>query len=73
MRVAPASIANASRSSRRAEPGARPAGPTANKSIENRVADRITAFAGSMPFVYIHIAWFSCWIGLGFEGYRTDC
>ena len=39
------------------------------KSIENRVADRITAFAGSMPFVYIHIAWFSCWIGFGFEGY----
>lgn len=24
------------------------------KSIENRIADRITAFAGSMPFVYIH-------------------
>jgi uncharacterized membrane protein len=39
------------------------------KSIENRVADRITAFAGSMPFVYIHIIWFSCWIGLGFEDY----
>jgi uncharacterized membrane protein len=39
------------------------------KSIENRVADRITAFAGSMPFVYIHIAWFSCWIGFGVEKY----
>jgi uncharacterized membrane protein len=39
------------------------------KSIENRVADRITAFAGSMPFVYIHIAWFGCWIGFGVEGY----
>ena len=39
------------------------------KSIENRVADRITAFAGSMPFVYIHIAWFTCWIGFGLEGY----
>ena len=26
------------------------------RSIENRIADRITAFAGSMPFVYIHIA-----------------
>ena len=39
------------------------------KSIENRVADRITAFAGSMPFVYIHIAWFSCWIGFGVESY----
>ena len=39
------------------------------RSIENRVADRITAFAGSMPFVYIHIAWFGCWIGLGVEKY----
>ena len=39
------------------------------KSIENRVSDRITAFAGSMPFVYIHIAWFGCWIGFGVESY----
>ena len=40
------------------------------KSIENRVADRITAFAGStMPFVYIHILWFGCWIGFGVENY----
>jgi uncharacterized membrane protein len=39
------------------------------QSIENRIADRITAFAGSMPFVYIHIAWFSCWIGFGVENY----
>jgi uncharacterized membrane protein len=39
------------------------------KSIENRVADRITAFAGSMPFVYMHIVWFGCWIGLGVERY----
>jgi uncharacterized membrane protein len=38
-------------------------------SIENRIADRITAFAGSMQFVYIHIIWFSCWIGLGVEEY----
>jgi uncharacterized membrane protein len=39
------------------------------KSIENRIADKITAFAGSMPFVYIHIIWFSCWIGFGVEDY----
>ena len=39
------------------------------KSIENRIADWVTAFAGSMPFVYIHIAWFGCWIGLGVEKY----
>ena len=39
------------------------------RSIENRIADRITTFAGSMPFVYIHIAWFCCWIGFGVEHY----
>jgi len=38
-------------------------------SLENRVADRITVFAGSMRFVYIHILWFGCWIGLGVESY----
>ena len=32
------------------------------------MADRITAFAGSMPFVY-HIGWFGCWIGFGLERY----
>ena len=39
------------------------------RSIQNRIADRITAFAGSMRFVYIHIAWFGCWIGFGVEDY----
>jgi uncharacterized membrane protein len=39
------------------------------QSIENRVADRITAFAGSMRFVYIHMLWFACWIGFGPERY----
>jgi uncharacterized membrane protein len=42
---------------------------TRAKSIENRIADRIIEFAGSMPFVYIHIAWFGCWIALGVEKY----
>ena len=36
---------------------------------QNRVADRITSFAGSMAFVYIHILWFGCWIGFGVEKY----
>jgi hypothetical protein len=44
----------------RAEPGTRSAGRNARESIENRITDRITEFAGSMPFVYIHIAWFGC-------------
>ena len=39
------------------------------QSFGNRVADRITAFAGSMNFVYIHIVWFGCWIGFGVEDY----
>src|SRR5262249_16008410 len=36
---------------------------------QNRAADAITAFSGSMLFVYIHILWFSCWIGFGVEHY----
>jgi uncharacterized membrane protein len=39
------------------------------KSLENRIADRITAFSGSMRFVYLHVVWFACWIGFGVEGY----
>ena len=36
---------------------------------QNRVADAITAFAGSMLFVYVHVIWFGCWIGFGVEDY----
>jgi uncharacterized membrane protein len=36
---------------------------------QNRVADAITTFAGSMLFVYVHIVWFSCWIAFGVEKY----
>jgi uncharacterized membrane protein len=39
------------------------------RSLQNRIADRITAFAGSMAFVYIHLAWFGCWIGFRVEHY----
>ena len=39
------------------------------KSIQNRIADKITAFAGSMTFVYLHVIWFGLWIGLGVEHY----
>jgi uncharacterized membrane protein len=42
---------------------------TRAESVQNRIADRITAFAGSMAFVYIHVVWFGCWIGLGVEKY----
>jgi uncharacterized membrane protein len=36
---------------------------------QNRFADRITSFAGSMRFVYIHLVWFGLWIGFGVEDY----
>ncbi|HLY49440.1 MAG TPA: DUF1003 domain-containing protein [Solirubrobacteraceae bacterium] len=36
---------------------------------QNQLADKITAFAGSMAFVYIHLLWFGCWIGFGVERY----
>src|SRR6476646_4304938 len=39
------------------------------ESVQNRIADRITTFAGSMAFVYIHILWFGSWIGFGVEKY----
>jgi uncharacterized membrane protein len=39
------------------------------KTWQNRLADRITAFSGSMLFVYVHIVWFGCWIGFGVEKY----
>ena len=38
-------------------------------NVQNRIADRITTFAGSMAFVYLHVIWFACWIGFGVEKY----
>ena len=37
--------------------------------VQNRIADKITAFAGSMTFVYLHVIWFAAWIGFGVETY----
>jgi uncharacterized membrane protein len=39
------------------------------RDVQNRIADRITTFAGSMTFVYLHIIWFASWIGFGVEDY----
>ena len=36
---------------------------------QNRIADKITEFAGSMAFVYLHVLWFAAWIGFGVESY----
>ena len=38
-------------------------------SLQNRIADSITSFAGSMKFVYIHIVWFGLWIVLAIDHY----
>jgi uncharacterized membrane protein len=39
------------------------------QSVQNRIADRITNFAGSMRFVYLHIVWFASWIVFRVEHY----
>src|SRR5947209_14657657 len=36
-------------------------------SVQNRIADAVTKFAGSMPFVYVHSVWFALWIGFRVE------
>ena len=38
-------------------------------SAQNRIADGITRFAGSMWFVYLSALWFGLWIGLRVEKY----
>jgi uncharacterized membrane protein len=30
--------------------------------VQNRIADRITAYAGSMHFVYLHVVLFAVWM-----------
>jgi len=35
--------------------------------LQDRLADSITRFAGSMSFVFVHIVWFGAWISLGVE------
>src|SRR5947209_20435340 len=37
--------------------------------VQNRIADLITRFAGSMPFVYIHAVFFAVWIVSGIEAF----
>jgi uncharacterized membrane protein len=41
-------------------------------SVQQKVADAITAFAGSMPFVYVNAGLFAAWAGinLGWVGLR---
>jgi uncharacterized membrane protein len=39
---------------------------------EERAADLITTFSGSMQFVYLHIVWFTVWIVLNVTIVRFD-
>jgi uncharacterized membrane protein len=39
------------------------------QNVQNRIADTITRFAGSMLFVYVHVAWFAAWIVFTVEHY----
>jgi uncharacterized membrane protein len=34
------------------------------RTLQERVSDLITAFSGSMAFVYLHVGWFGVWIAL---------
>ena len=42
------------------------------RTFQERMADAITAFAGSMSFVYLHVLWFGLWVLLntGWFGMR---
>jgi uncharacterized membrane protein len=37
------------------------------RNLQDRIADAITDFAGSMPFVYLHVIWFTLWIAFRVE------
>lgn len=36
----------------------------AARSSQDKVADLLTAFSGSMPFFYLHVVWFGAWIAI---------
>jgi len=38
-------------------------------NFQSRIADAITAFAGSMAFVYVHVVWFVLWVSIPLEKY----
>jgi uncharacterized membrane protein len=38
-----------------------------SRNRQDRIADAITTFAGSMPFVYLHIVWFTLWVAIPVE------
>jgi uncharacterized membrane protein len=52
--------------------GARRPSIRQRRGLQDRIADQITAFAGSMAFVYLHVAWFAAWIVVNVTGWRFD-
>lgn len=36
----------------------------ANRSLADRIAAFVAGFCGSMPFVWLHVLWFVCWLSL---------
>ena len=42
------------------------------RRLQDRMADLITGFAGSMAFVYLHVAWFAAWIVMNVTGWHFD-
>jgi len=42
------------------------------RQFQDRAADKITAFAGSMLFVYLHVIWFTAWLVVNVTPWRFD-
>ena len=43
------------------------------RALEDKISDKITAFAGSLYFIYLHVLWFGIWIAdnVGLFGERV--
>jgi uncharacterized membrane protein len=48
------------------------AGSRRRRRLQDRVSDQITVFAGSMTFVYLHVAWFTAWIVVNVTPWAFD-
>jgi uncharacterized membrane protein len=62
MVTTPAAVSGAQPAGPRAHPALAAAAAQRAEHIQLKIADAITAFAGSMPFVYLHAAVFAAWM-----------
>lgn len=37
------------------------------RTVRDRIADLVTRFAGSIPFIYFHVLWFGIWVLMNLE------